>query len=689
MSNDLVVQLGAKLDQFTNDMNQAGDIADDAVSRIESSFASLNPGFGGLASVGTVAAGAVAGVAGLLAVLQNVNSELAKIGQASRYLDISTDQVQKFQFAGTTQGISSDDALSNLQNVGKLLNDANVNENTLTKLLDANNIKYKDQQGDLISINQLLSIGADLVKNAGSQADKTVIAQMLGLTQQWVPVLEQGAQGFNKIADSASAAGAIIDSQTIAKAENFDAAWKKSSAQLGAQFKAVLGEVAGELDDLIAKAQAFIADLNLANGVQAGSGQNKFDAIADALEVVSKDANGAAQDLEQVNRVLAKYQASTGPGSSDPEIIAKLQEIQKAAQDAAAQLQATNQQIQQAQFPSGVPSPAARPEGADNGPANPTVIPARKTDDSNDAFDRAENQIIKRTADYNAQTAAVGENTQAKVQAKALADLQTAADRAGLTLTDQQKQKMQELAAAEGVAAQATADRNQKLQEQNALLQFAGNQAISVLDGLRTGSLTAAQAVTQLENALITALEQAELLGTGPLAGLLGTAPSAGSGTTGGILGSLFGFKGSAASGAAAQATSASTLSGNTGGAFFGPGFDSGGYTGGGGKYDPAGIVHKGEFVFDQDSVNRIGLANLMMLKNGYADGGPVAMSSVAPVSRQSSAPHIVFGDTIIQVPDGTDPTNAAAIAAAVKPMIAQVTDERIRYHMRPRGMLS
>jgi hypothetical protein len=32
MSNDLVVQLGAKLDQFAGDMNQAGDMADSAVS---------------------------------------------------------------------------------------------------------------------------------------------------------------------------------------------------------------------------------------------------------------------------------------------------------------------------------------------------------------------------------------------------------------------------------------------------------------------------------------------------------------------------------------------------------------------------------------------------------------------------------------------------------------------------------
>lgn len=35
MSNDLVVQLGAKLDQFQSDMNQAGDIADSAVAKQE------------------------------------------------------------------------------------------------------------------------------------------------------------------------------------------------------------------------------------------------------------------------------------------------------------------------------------------------------------------------------------------------------------------------------------------------------------------------------------------------------------------------------------------------------------------------------------------------------------------------------------------------------------------------------
>ncbi len=57
--------------------------------------------------------------------------------------------------------------------------------------------------------------------------------------------------------------------------------------------------------------------------------------------------------------------------------------------------------------------------------------------------------------------------------------------------------------------------------------------------------------------------------------------------------------------------------------------FAQGGYTGDGGKYDPAGIVHRGEYVFDADSVRRLGgpmvLESIRRGQPGYADGGLVA----------------------------------------------------------------
>lgn len=54
-------------------------------------------------------------------------------------------------------------------------------------------------------------------------------------------------------------------------------------------------------------------------------------------------------------------------------------------------------------------------------------------------------------------------------------------------------------------------------------------------------------------------------------------------------------------------------------------GFAGGGYTGSGGKYDPAGIVHKGEYVFTKEQTERLGVARLAAIaRNGYANGGLV-----------------------------------------------------------------
>lgn len=53
-------------------------------------------------------------------------------------------------------------------------------------------------------------------------------------------------------------------------------------------------------------------------------------------------------------------------------------------------------------------------------------------------------------------------------------------------------------------------------------------------------------------------------------------------------------------------------------------GFADGGYTGDGGKYQPAGIVHAGEFVMSKEATNRIGVGTLTRMLKGYADGGYV-----------------------------------------------------------------
>jgi hypothetical protein len=67
-------------------------------------------------------------------------------------------------------------------------------------------------------------------------------------------------------------------------------------------------------------------------------------------------------------------------------------------------------------------------------------------------------------------------------------------------------------------------------------------------------------------------------------------------------------------------------------------GFAEGGYTGHGGKYEPAGVVHRGEFVFNKEATRRIGVDNLERLHELFASFGRRTPGSYASGGSVSSA---------------------------------------------------
>jgi len=62
-------------------------------------------------------------------------------------------------------------------------------------------------------------------------------------------------------------------------------------------------------------------------------------------------------------------------------------------------------------------------------------------------------------------------------------------------------------------------------------------------------------------------------------------------------------------------------------------GFSAGGYTGAGGRYEPAGVVHRGEYVMSAPAVSRIGVGNLEAMHRGYVDGGAVGGAGGSPTA--------------------------------------------------------
>lgn len=93
---------------------------------------------------------------------------------------------------------------------------------------------------------------------------------------------------------------------------------------------------------------------------------------------------------------------------------------------------------------------------------------------------------------------------------------------------------------------------------------------------------------------------------------------------------------------------------GLSGGGYVG-GYAGGGYTGDGGKYQPAGIVHRGEYVITKEATSRLGIGFLNHLNygRGYASGG--AVGSIPSTGYKPMA----GGSISVKVINNGEPVNA------------------------------
>lgn len=140
---------------------------------------------------------------------------------------------------------------------------------------------------------------------------------------------------------------------------------------------------------------------------------------------------------------------------------------------------------------------------------------------------------------------------------------------------------------------------------------------------------------------------------------------------------------------------------GGTGiGAFFGfsggglvPGFDSGGYTGDGGKYQPKGVVHGGEFVFTKEATNALGVGNLYALMRGaqgYADGGYVGRAPTYGLQSPAAGGVNVQTSVVVQNQNSQQQTSGSndAISRAYKQTIDQSVRAGIAKQLQPGGLI-
>ena len=148
-------------------------------------------------------------------------------------------------------------------------------------------------------------------------------------------------------------------------------------------------------------------------------------------------------------------------------------------------------------------------------------------------------------------------------------------------------------------------------------------------------------------------------------------------GRIGSAIGGAFGGGASASTGTAIQAAAANFH------------FATGGFTGTGGKYEPAGIVHRGEFVFTKEATSRIGVGNLYRLMRGYAEGGYVGAAGSPAQMRWAEGINFNQNNHVVIQNDGPNGRAGPQLMKAVYEMARKGAQDELRLQLRDGGMLS
>ena len=117
--------------------------------------------------------------------------------------------------------------------------------------------------------------------------------------------------------------------------------------------------------------------------------------------------------------------------------------------------------------------------------------------------------------------------------------------------------------------------------------------------------------------------------------------------------------------------------------------FATGGFTGTGGKYEPAGIVHRGEFVFTKEATSRIGVGNLYRLMRGYATGGYVGTPGSLADSRSQASGKFEQNNHVVINNDGTNGQIGPQALKAVYDVARKAAMDVVTGQMRDGGLFS
>lgn len=261
---------------------------------IASGLGAGTSGIGKLTLALGAAGAATAALTTLPGIIREVVSEASEIGKVADQIGVTTQFLQELTFVASLYGVSQADTTKALEQFNKRVGEALTGTGNLEKILKANNVQLRDQNGNLRSTDDLLADYADLIARAASQQEKAFLAtEAFGRSgTRMINVLQNGRGAFRDAIQDAKDLGVALEDDLIREAEALDDRWNAFTTSLSTNFKTAVLEIVSAADSLInaldrsvPAQQQFLRNPTFRNFIRSQGGET----LADKLTAVPPD----------------------------------------------------------------------------------------------------------------------------------------------------------------------------------------------------------------------------------------------------------------------------------------------------------------------------------------------------------------------------------------------------------------
>ena len=237
----------------------------------------------GMAALATIAASTAATAKALWDCTNAAGQWADNLLTVSQQSNVSTDTLQKWDYAARFIDTDSETMVKALGKVAKMQASSIKSGDEYVTMLDGQTIALRNSNGELKSNEELLM---NMVDAIGSIADDTVreaaAQELFGKSfQEMMPLINAGSEGLKKYGDEAEALGLVLSGDAVNSLGEFDDQMQRLKAtvevagrQLALSFLPATKEVADQLNELAQTVTKALAD---------GFQEADVDTILDAL----------------------------------------------------------------------------------------------------------------------------------------------------------------------------------------------------------------------------------------------------------------------------------------------------------------------------------------------------------------------------------------------------------------------